>query len=56
MNPRGADPGQTLLTLWKTHPSQPRSEMETYMLTTEVKKYPCLHYVALMWKVFYMRS
>lgn len=48
MNPRGDDPGQTVLTLRKTHPSEPRNEMETYKLTTEVKKYPCLHCIALM--------
>lgn len=56
MNPGGADPGQTLLTLRKTHPSKPRSEMETCKLTTEVKKYPRLHCTALTWKVFYVRS
>lgn len=51
MNPGGADPGQTLLTSWKTHPSEPHSETQTYKLTTEVKKYLCLHCIALMWKV-----
>lgn len=50
-DPRGASPGQTLLTLWKTHPPQTHTEMETYKLTTGVKKYPHLYCVALTWKV-----
>lgn len=51
MIPRGADPGQTLLTLRKTHPAETHSEMETYQLTTKVKKYPQLHCISLTWKV-----
>jgi len=56
MNLTGDDPGQALLTLRKTHPSKPRSEMETRKLIAECKKSPGLHGIALTWKVFYTRS